>query len=109
MRVRAGCSIGCPCRTRVADSPFFLKLTVTGESGAILRDVTASTLERMGFSGEDAAGIRRELDTGLETSGANARGRCDVQFRTDAGHLFIVVSVAGGSEWRLTRPLPSAD
>ena len=93
----------------MADSPFFLKLTVTGESGAILRDVTASTLERMGFSGEDAAGIRRELDAGLETSGANARGRCDVQFRTDAGHLFIVLSVAGGSEWRLTRPLPSAD
>jgi len=88
----------------VADSPFFLNLTVTGESGAILRDVTASTLDRMGFSGEDAARILREFDAGL----AHARGTCDVQFRTDAGHLYIVVSVAGGSEWRLTRPLPSA-
>ena len=93
----------------MADPPFFLKLTVSGESGAILRDVTASTLERMRFSGEDAARILRELDAGLEKSGAHARGRCDVEFRTDSGHLFINVSVAGGSEWRLTRPLPSAD
>jgi hypothetical protein len=93
----------------VADSPFFLKMAVTGESGALLRDVTASTLERMKFSSEDAARILRELDAGLETSGAHARGRCDVQFRTDSSHLFIIVSVAGGSEWRLTRPLPSAD
>jgi hypothetical protein len=93
----------------VADSPFFLKLTVTGEPDAILRDVTASTLERMGFSGEEAARILREFDAGLDAAGARARGRCDVQFRTDTRHLFIVVSVAGGSEWRLTRPLPSAD
>ena len=92
----------------MADSPFFLNLTVTGESGAILRDVTASTLDRMGFSGEDAARILREFDAGLAAAGAHARGTCDVQFRTDAGHLYIVVSVAGGSEWRLTRPLPSA-
>jgi hypothetical protein len=93
----------------VHDSPFFLTLTVTGESGAILRDVTASTLERMGFSDDDAARILREFDAGLDAAGAHTGGGCSVQFRTDTRHFFIVVSVAGGSEWRLTRPLPSAD
>ena len=31
------------------------------------------------------------------------------QFRAEAGQLLIVVTYAGGREWRATRPLPASD
>jgi hypothetical protein len=95
----------------VAELPFFLALTIGGadEADPILHDVAASALEQMGYSTDAAAAILRELDAGLETARGQARGQCDVKIRAEGHQLFIVIAVAGGREWRLTRPLPSAD
>ena len=42
----------------------------------------------------------------LEQGAAEGPCECDVQFRAEAGQLLIVVSGAGGREWRVARALP---
>lgn len=88
------------------DLLFSLNLSDGPPFDEMLSGVATSLLGRLGYSAEAVAEISAVLHAALVQGAADGRRQCDVQFRVEAGKLQIVVSYAGGREWRASRPLP---
>ena len=74
---------------------------------AMLDDLAECVLEHVGYTPPAIADILGTLRRVLDQSAADGRCECDVQFRTEAGQLLIVVSDVGrGRERRVARALP---
>ena len=76
---------------------------------AMLGEVAASVLGHVGYGAEAVRDIMGMFRAALERSPAEGHRECDAKFLAKDGQLTIVVSYAGGREWRTTRPLPQAD
>lgn len=71
----------------------------------MLGDLAGCVLEQVGYARPAIAEILAKLREALEQGGTGGR-EADVQFRAEAGQLIIIVSHAGGREWRVARALP---
>jgi hypothetical protein len=93
----------------VPDDQFLFALTISDQVrfDAMLDHLAACVLEHVGYAPPAIADILGTLRGVLEQSAAEGRAECDVQFRTEAGQLLIVVSNSGsGRERRVARALP---
>jgi hypothetical protein len=85
---------------------FALKLSDEPRSGAMLDDVARCVLEQLGYAPPAVADTLAKLRVALKEGARQGRRDCEVQFRAEAGQLVIVLSYAGGREWRIARALP---
>jgi hypothetical protein len=85
---------------------FALKLSDEPRSGAMLDDVARCVLEQLGYAPPAVADTLAKLRVALKEGAHQGRRDCEVQFRAEAGQLLIVLSYAGGREWRIARALP---
>jgi hypothetical protein len=92
----------------VADHHFVFALKVSGHprQEALLGDLAECVLKQVGYAPPAIADILAKLREALEQGSAGGVRECDVQFRSEAGQLLVVVSYAGGREWRVVRALP---
>lgn len=85
---------------------FALKLSDEPGFDAMLGDLARCVLEQVGYAPPAIADILAKLRVALQEGADQGRRDCDVQFRAEAGQLLIVMSYAGGREWRVARALP---
>jgi hypothetical protein len=75
--------------------------------GSVIDALAGSVCGYLGYD-EDATraltGRLREAIAGFNAQGSH---QCSVRFRADGDVLTLVVSYAGGREWRTSLPLPS--
>ena len=92
----------------MADHQFLFALKVSGHprQDALLGDLAECVLKQVGFTPPPIADILAEFREALEQGSGGRVRECDVQFRSAAGQLLIVVSYAGGREWRIVRAVP---
>lgn len=85
---------------------FALELSDEPHLDRMLTELTGALFAYVGYStaaAEELGGVlRRALVDGLSQD----QRRCDIEFRAHAGELQIVVSYAGGGQWRTALPLP---
>ncbi len=85
---------------------FDVDLSDEGRFDDMVRELAASILTHCGCPAatvdETVGSVRAELLRG----GAAGLRRFRLQFRKHATELEILVSYAGGPEWRIVRPLP---
>ena len=85
---------------------FALKLSDDHGFDALLGDLAECVLTRIGYATAVIADILAKLRETLEQGGTGKRRGTDILFRAEVGQLIIVVSQAGGREWRMARALP---
>jgi hypothetical protein len=85
---------------------FALKLSGEPRLTALLDDLARCVLEQIGYGPPAIADTLAKLRVALREGADQGQRDCDVQFRAEAGRLLIVLSYAGGREWRVTRDLP---
>jgi hypothetical protein len=88
---------------------FLFAVKVSDKPGldALLRDIATCVLEQIGYAPPEIAETLAKVRAALQEEDADQGQRdCDVQFRAEAGQLLIVLSSAGGREWRVARALP---
>ena len=89
------------------DFVFALDVSADGGSDQMLSELTHTVLRQIGYPAEAIDALAGELRTAV--AGRHSDGtRVDVRFRSSAGQLEIVVSGAGGADWRTTRALPAS-
>jgi len=72
----------------------------------MLTDVAGRLLGRLGYASEDVADVVASMDAELNRDEPGAADQCVVRFSAHEGELRIMISLAGGREWRRARPLP---
>ena len=72
----------------------------------MLDDLARCVLERLGYAPPAVADTMAKLRVALQEGADQGQRDCDIQFRAEAGQLLIVLSYAGGREWRIARALP---
>ena len=85
---------------------FALKLSGEPRLNAMLDDLARCVLEQIGYAPPAIADTLAKLRVAVQEGADQGQRDCDVQFRAEAGQLLIVLSYAGGREWRVTRALP---
>ena len=85
---------------------FALKLSGEPRLNAMLDDLARCVLEQTGYAPPAIADTLAKLRVALQEGADQGQRDCDIQFRAEAGQLLIVLSYAGGREWRVTRALP---
>ena len=85
---------------------FALKLSGEPRLNAMLDDLARCVLEHVGYAPPAVADTLAKLRVALQEGADQGQRDCDVQFRAEAGQLLIVLSYAGGREWRVARALP---
>jgi hypothetical protein len=85
---------------------FALKLSAEPRCAAMLGDLATCVLENIGYAPAAIADTLAKLRAALEDVAHQGQRDCDVQFRAEGGQLLIVLSCAGGREWRVARALP---
>ena len=85
---------------------FALELSDEPHFDVMLAELANAVLAHVGYQTPAIDELRGTLRHALATGLSNGQQRCDVQFRAHAGELQIVVTYAGGAEWRTTRALP---
>jgi len=85
---------------------FAMKLSDEPRSDAMLDDLATCVLKQIGYAPAAIADTLAKVHAALPKGGPAGQRDCDVQFRADAGQLLIVVSYAGGREWRVACPRP---
>jgi len=92
----------------VSDHEFLFALELSDEPhfDAMLGELAGAVLAHVGYPKAAADELRGVLRGALSAGPVNGDRRCDVRFKAHAGELQIVVTYAGGAEWRTTRALP---
>ena len=92
----------------MADHQFLFALKISGhpQQVALLGDLAECVLKQVGYAPPAITDIVAKLRDALEQGSSGGVRECDMQFRSEAGQLLIVVSYAGGREWRVVRALP---
>ena len=85
---------------------FALKLSGEPRLNAMLDDLARCVLEQTGYAPSAIADTMAKLRVALQEGADQGQRDCDIQFRAEAGQLLIVLSYAGGREWRVARALP---
>jgi len=85
---------------------FALKLSGEPRLNAMLDDLARGVLEQIGYAPPAIADTLAKLRVAVQEGADQGQRDCDVQFRAEAGQLLIVLSYAGGREWRVARALP---
>ena len=85
---------------------FALKLSGEPRLNAMLDDLARRVLEQIGYAPPAIVDTLAKLRVALQEGADQGQRDCDVQFRAEAGQLLIVLSYAGGREWRVSRALP---
>ena len=85
---------------------FALKLSGEPRLNAMLDDLARCVLEQTGYGPSAIADTMAKLRAALQEGADQGQRDCDIQFRAEAGQLLIVLSYAGGREWRVSRALP---
>jgi hypothetical protein len=83
---------------------FAVKLSGEPRSNAMLDDLAACVLKQIGYGPPAIADTLAKLHATLRKGAAPGQRDCNVEFRAEAGQLLIVVSYAGGREWRVACP-----
>ena len=83
-----------------------IELTEAPQFDALLRDVAGGVLQQVGYSPEAVNEILDGLRHSLAQNAVERGRACHATFRREGGRLIVDVTVAGGREWRMTRPLP---
>ena len=89
------------------DFVFALQIADDADSGRMLGELCTAVLGHVGYGARAVAELTREVGNALAVGGGNGTRRLDVRFVAQRGSLQIVVSRAGGAEWRTSRPLPA--
>ena len=94
----------------MSDRDFLFALDVSGdpESDQMLAEVARTVLRHAGYAHSAIDALTGELHAALAERVSEGKRRCEVRFRSEAGHLEIVVAGAGRAEWRTTWPLPGS-
>jgi hypothetical protein len=74
-----------------------------------LYEVATGVLQQARYTPTAIAEILEEFRASLDEHAAEGVRECHAAFRHEGGRLIIDLTYAGGGEWHLTRPLPSAD
>ena len=85
---------------------FTLKLSDEPRFDAMLGDLARCVLEQVGYAPPAIADILAKFRVALQEGADQGQRDCDIRFRAEAGQLLIVMSYAGGREWRVARALP---
>ena len=85
---------------------FALKLSGEPRLNAMLDDLARCVLEQTGLAPSAIADTMGKLRVALREGADQGQRDCNIQFRAEAGQLLIVLSYAGGREWRVSRALP---
>ena len=87
---------------------FLFALRLSGEPrlNAMLDDLARCVLEQTGYAPSAIADTMAKLRVALQEGADQGQRDCNIQFRAEAGQLLIVLSYAGGREWRVTQALP---
>ena len=85
---------------------FAMKLSDEPPFDAMLDDLATCVLKQVGYAPPAIADTLAKLRAALQEGADLGQRDCDVQFRAEAGQLLIVLSYAGGREWRVARALP---
>ena len=85
---------------------FAVKLSDEPRSNAMLDDLATCALKQIGYAPPAIADTLAKLHAALRKGASPGQRDCDVQFRAEGGQLLIVVSYAGGREWRVACPRP---
>ena len=85
---------------------FALKLSDGPRFDAMLGDLAKCVLEQVGYRPPAIADILAKLRVALQEGADRGQRDYDIEFRAEAGQLLIVMSYAGGREWRVARALP---
>jgi hypothetical protein len=87
---------------------FLFGVKLSDEPGlhAMLGDLARCVLEQVGYASPEIADTVAKLRAALQEGADQGQHDCDVQFRAEAGQLLIVLSYAGGREWRVACALP---
>jgi hypothetical protein len=85
---------------------FAVELADEPRFDVMLGDLATGVLEQAGYAPADIADTLAKLRAALQEGRDQGQRGCNVQFRAEAGQLLIVLSYAGGGEWRVARALP---
>jgi hypothetical protein len=94
----------------VSDQDFLFALDVSGDPAddPMLADLTRSVLGHVGYATGAVDAVTAELRGAIAERRTGGNGRCEIRFRSESGHLEIVVSGAGRADWRTAWPLPAS-
>ena len=88
------------------DFSFALELSDEPRYDSMLAELAGAVFTHVGMTA-DAAGQRTgDLRKALSAAAAGGSPRCEIRFRSHGGALDVVVTFAGGGEWRTTCALP---
>jgi hypothetical protein len=92
----------------VADREFQFEVRVANRLRLddLLMDLAARFLGRLGYASADVADVVASMGAELNREGPGAVDECVVRFSAGEGQFRILMSLAGGREWRSARPLP---
>ena len=85
---------------------FALELSDEPDFDRMLTELTGALFAHVGYSKAAVEELRQALHGALTGGLSCDERRCDIRFCAHAGELQIVVSYAGGGQWRTARPLP---
>jgi hypothetical protein len=85
---------------------FSLKLADYPRVDVMLDSLAECVLKNTGYAPAAIADILATLRGALDGHAAKGHTGCDLQVRAEAGQLVIVLTGAGGPEWRMARALP---
>jgi hypothetical protein len=88
---------------------FAIELVDVPGFDAMLRDLAKSVVEGAGYAPSAAADLAAAFRSTVDQMKAEGVRACAVRFRSDGSRFTITVACRDGREWRITRPLPSAD
>lgn len=85
---------------------FALDLSDAAPFDFMLAEVSRAVFGHAGYSPEAVTEWTLVLQGALSTGAAAGPRPCTVRFQAHGSELEVVVSFAGGGEWRTSRPLP---
>ena len=90
------------------DHEFFFEVDLSDEPqfDDMVRALVATILDHLGYPAGIASDTLALVHGELAKGAADGGRPCHIQFRAAAGELVLVVSYAGGHEWRTRQPLP---
>ncbi len=89
------------------DFSFALQLSDEPHYDSMLAELTGVVCAHVGMTSHAIGQLTHDLRNTLSNAVARGSRRCDVRFRAHGGSLEVVVSFAGGGEWRTTSALPA--
>jgi hypothetical protein len=85
---------------------FAMQLSDEPHFDSMVIELARAVLLYVGYQAPAIDELGDVLSRAIAKGASNGHRRCEVRFRAHEGEMQIVVSYAGGGEWRTTRALP---